>query len=186
MNYFETLDDMTSRSRWHIGDITLSDGSIPRLRSGHRVSESTGFRAPITHPGKALDFCFTSFAVPILTPQLGNVVASIAGENIQVLPVQVESHDMRIMNVLRIIDCVDEARSEFMKWTSADHRADLAGQYRLITKLVLNARAIPADAHVFRIAGYEVALIVSASVKYAMEQAGCKGAVFRDVTPPLN
>lgn len=73
---------------------------------------------------------------------------------------------------------LDEARSEFIKWTEHDHRADLAGEFRQVTKLVLARDTIPDDAHFFRIAGWEVALIVSEEVKSAMERVGCFGAEF--------
>ncbi len=39
------------------------------------------------------------------------------------------------------------------------------------------------DAHFFRIDRWPIGLIVSDSVKNAMEAVGCRGAVFRDVTP---
>ena len=48
---------------------------------------------------------------------------------------------MVVLNSLRVLRCIDEERSEFVKWTKQDHRADLAGQYRQITKLVPGCRA---------------------------------------------
>jgi hypothetical protein len=38
--------------------------------------------------------------------------------------------------------------------------------------------AIPPDAHFFRVKDWEVGLIVSEVVKYAMERVGCVGAEF--------
>jgi hypothetical protein len=89
---------------------------------------------------------------------------------------------MVVLNSLRVVRCLDEGRSEFIKWTEDDHRADLAGQYRQVTKLVLERSAIPVDAHFFRIDGWLVALVVSEVVKDAMERVGCFGAKFIEVS----
>ncbi len=40
----------------------------------------------------------------------------------------------------------------------------------------------PPDTHAFRIARWNIAVIVSEVMKDAMVRAGCKGATFRDVT----
>jgi hypothetical protein len=89
---------------------------------------------------------------------------------------------MVALNSLRVVRCLDEQYSEFLKWTKEDHRADLAGQYRQVTKLALRASAIPADAHFFRIEGWTVALVVSELVKTAMESVGCLGAKFIEIS----
>jgi hypothetical protein len=78
-------------------------------------------------------------------------------------------------------DCLDEKRSEFTKWTKNDHRADLAGQYRMVTRLRILTEQVPRDAHFFRVEGWRIALIVSEGVKEAMERVGCLGAKFVEV-----
>ncbi|HRI67498.1 MAG TPA: hypothetical protein PK156_24810 [Polyangium sp.] len=80
-----------------------------------------------------------------------------------------------------MIRCIDERRSEYLKWTKNDHRADLAGHYRQVTKLVLDRKSIPPDAHFFRIEYWEVVLVVSETVKNAMERVGCYGAKFTEL-----
>jgi hypothetical protein len=77
---------------------------------------------------------------------------------------------------------LDENRSQFTKWTVNDHRPDLAGEYRMVVNLKVVGSAIPSDAHIFRIKGWLVGLIVSDKVKRAMELAGCLGAKFAEVT----
>ncbi|MBK8252065.1 MAG: hypothetical protein IPK82_05290 [Polyangiaceae bacterium] len=187
MNYFRMLDDMSSLNRWHVGEITLPDGSEPQLRIGVPLSSDLPLTATVHHEGPALEFSLTSFAVPIVTEKLAKVVQNIAGVDIQCLPLEIKGHGSRtVLNALRIVNCVDESRSEFTKWTLKDHRADLAGQYRSITKLVLDTARIPNDAHIFRLWGFRVVLIVSEKLREAMQRVGCKGAVFQDVTPPLN
>ncbi|HTN87244.1 MAG TPA: DUF1629 domain-containing protein [Sorangium sp.] len=106
-------------------------------------------------------------------------MTDVAGADVQPIPVNIAGQPgMFVLNTLRTLRCVDELHSEFIKWTKQDHRADLAGQYRQITKLVLDEAKIPRDAQIFRIEGSLVELIVSAAVKDAMERVGCLGAKF--------
>lgn len=84
--------------------------------------------------------------------------------------------------MLRVIECIDEGRSEYLKWTKSDHRSDLVGQFRMVSKLKLSRASIPPDANVFRLAGWLVGLIVSERVRSAMEAVGCQGARFQEVT----
>jgi len=184
LRYFELLDDVTVPNRWHLGEVTLPDLTEPRLRAGIGFEAGGNLAASVTRPGRVLDFSLTSFAVPLATRQLGEAIGAIAGPDAQVLPVRIaDQSGMVVLNSVRVVKCLDEARSEFIKWTKQDHRADLAGQYRQVTRLVLDPGAIPADAHFFRVEGWLVALIVSEAVKDAMERVGCLGAKFIDVTP---
>jgi hypothetical protein len=184
MRYYELFDDVAVPKRWHLGDVTLPDGTEPAFLDGVHFDRAGPLSAVETRPGRVIDFSLTSFAVPVATHQLAEVVASVAGPDVQCIPVNVANQrDMVVLNSVRVIRCLDERSSEFIKWTKRDHRADLAGQYRQVTKLVLDPTAIPANAHFFRIEGWVVALIVSEAVKDAMEAAGCVGAKFFDVMP---
>jgi hypothetical protein len=184
MKYFRLFDDVNVPARWHLGEIFEQGGNLSlELQDGTPAHCRFPLRVEITHPGIALDFCLTSFAVPVATTKLGVVIASIAGLDLQRLPLEIRGHEgLEVLNSTRVIKCLDEKRSEFMKWTDKDHRADLAGQYRMVTKLKIDSRELPTDAHFFRIEGWRIALIVSEQVKIAMEICGCRGAAFQDIT----
>ncbi|MBK8254537.1 MAG: hypothetical protein IPK82_17955 [Polyangiaceae bacterium] len=191
MRYFDLSDDTGALHRWHIGEVRDETGHEPRLKSGSHMATTGPLLAKVHYDGPALEFCLTSLSVPVTTKRLAAVMVNLAGGDLQVIPLQVitpraSSVERVVLNAIRKIRCLDEDRSKFTKWTVNDHRADLAGQYRQVTKLVVNPTAIPPDVHIFRIEGWEVALIVSETLKNAMEQAGCHGAVFQDVTPPLH
>ena len=144
-----------------------------------RLEKATG---EVHHVGRVLDFCLTTFAAPIATSALAEAVQSVAGADVQCIPVTISGQTgMYVLNCLRVIRCLDESKSEFLKWTEQDHRADLAGQYRQVTKLVLERSPIPIGAHFFRIKDWDVALIVSETVKNAMERVGCYGAEFTEL-----
>lgn len=177
--YFRLMDDVEIPKRWHLGAATLSDGTEPRLRAGIRFDSTEVPRIPVTRAGRVLEFSLTSFAVPVATKRLADAMSVVTGSDVQPIPVCIGTQeDMVVLNALRVVRCLDETRAEFVKWTKQDHRADLAGQYRQITRLVLDAAAIPPDAQVFRIEGSLVEIVVSEQVKEAMESAGCLGAQF--------
>lgn len=182
MKYFDLFENWAIRGRWHIGEVLLPDSSEPRLRAGLRLNDARPLQAEVHHIGHVLNFCLTSFAVPIATRDLANVVAAVAGSDVQCIPVRISRQSgMFVLNSVRVIRCVDERRSEFIKWTDHDDCPDKTGQYRQVTKLVLDRMAIPPDAHFFRVEGWKIALIVSEVVKDAMERVGCYGAEFTEL-----
>lgn len=177
--YFQLRDDVTIRGRWHLSDVVLATGAEPLLDAGKLVRDPGPLNGTVSHPGRVLEFTLTSFNVPIATSSLADAVRGIAGSDVQCLPVDIAGQPgMTVLNALRVIRCVDETRSEFIKWTKEDHRADLAGQYRQVTKFTLALDAVPSDAHFFRVEGWLVALVVSDAVRQAMERVGCVGAKF--------
>lgn len=182
MQYFRLTDDVEISSRWHIGQIFDADRSRDDFLGGAEVACSDALSAEITRNGRPLDFCLTSFAVPLAAAGLGEALLSCAGTDLQRLPVHIlPGLRYEVLNATRSIACLDEQRSEFTKWLPGDHRSDLVGRYRMVPRLVLDPARVPPDAHFFRIAGWEVALIVSQRVKDVMETEGCFGAKFRSV-----
>jgi hypothetical protein len=182
MKYYDLADDVHIPSRWYLGDVRLADGAEVELISGKRLSLLARPNLDMTTKGRPLDFSLTSFAAPIATAKLARAIAEVAGADVELIPLRIGERDGYFaLNATRLVACVDESRSVIMKWTAQDHRADLAGQYRMVGNLHIDATAVPADAHFFRIKGYPVILIVSEIVKVAMEQAGCLGAKFLDV-----
>ncbi|WP_408022408.1 imm11 family protein [Sorangium sp. Soce836] len=181
MRHFQLVDDVSIPQRWHIGEVTADDGWEPPFWAGSAFQGSP--IATISRPGIPLDFSLTSFAVPVATRRVAQAIGSVADDDLQRIPLRIHGHvGFEVLNALRVVKCLDESRSEFTKWTERDHRADLAGQYRGVTKLRIEPANVPNDAHFFRIEGWLVALIVSDSVKLAMEQIGCRGAKFQEVT----
>jgi hypothetical protein len=184
MQYFRLTDDIEMPPRWHLGHIFDGERLRDDFREGRRLSDTDALSAEISHNGRSLDSCLTSFAVPIAVKALGEAIARCAGSDLQRLPVHIlPGLTYEVLNATRCIPCLDEQRSEFMKWLPGDHRSDLVGQFRMVSRLVLDPARLPADANFFRVAGWEVALVISERVKDAMESEGCFGAKFRSVTP---
>jgi len=171
---------MRQRHRWHIGEVLLPDGTEPLLNRGIWLDDTRHLHADVHHIGHVLDFCLTTFGVPIATNALADAIRAIAGSDVQSIPITIsEQSGMMVLNATRVVRCVNEQYSEFQKFGKDDPvRPDLAGQYRHISKLVLDKKSIPMDAHFFRVKDWEVGLIVSEAVKSAMEKVGCFGAKF--------
>lgn len=178
MRYFQLRDDIAIIGRWHVGQVLSDDGTEPQLRAGI-FSGQKALRSSVTHPGKVLDFCLTSFAVPIGTKRVADIIGATAGSDLESIPVDISgAEEMVVLNATRLVDCLYENQSEFVKWTVHDHRPELAGQYRQVTKLVIDPEAVPEDAHFFRLKGWSVALVVSEAVQSALTRSGCVGAKF--------
>lgn len=182
--FYRLMEDMTVSDRWHVGEIESDGDSVSdALWTGRRWTNGQDLHGSVSHAGRQLDFFLTSFAVPIATVRLAGAVAGVAGADLQRIPVLIDNATgYEVLNALRVIKCVDEQRSEFIKWTKDDHRADKAGQYRSVTRLLLDAKLVPEHAQIFRIDGWKVCLIVSEAVKGVMEEVGCFGASFELVT----
>ncbi len=182
MRYYKLSDDVQVPGRWHLGAISTSSGAAVHLCSAVRCStDEVTVSAP--HPGRPLAFSLTSFGVPVAASALAAAIATFAPRDIQRL--RFSNSDMagyEALNILRVVDCLDESRSVFEKWTSADHRPELAGQYRSVPVLRVAVDRIPPDAHIFRVHRWHVGLVVSEVLKRAMEVEGCVGAEFSDVT----
>jgi hypothetical protein len=83
----------------------------------------------------------------------------------------------RIGAVATTIKCVDEKESDIMWWTEADERPDKIGQYRMITKLKIVPDLVQ-ESQMFRVEGWEIALVISETVKVALEKRGVAGIRF--------
>lgn len=184
MRYYELVDEVDIPGRWHLGEIiNRIDGSSLELWSGVRMDKPVSLEAEITHPGKPLDFFLTSFANPIARKPLARAIAAVAGNDLQLLPVSIAGYkDFEILNILRVIRCVDETKSKFSKWTKDSIRPDKEGGYEWVINLTVDATQIPPDAQIFRIEGWHIAIIVSETTKALMESYGCLGAKFQLVS----
>jgi hypothetical protein len=182
VRFFELVDDMSVPGRWHLGTVEDSSGGEPRLLDAVRVKEAALHVAAV-EAGTELDFCLTSFSVPIARNALADVIASIGRGAVQAIPVAIPGHrGFKVLNVVGAISCLDETRTRFTRWLASDGRPDRVGTYRMVIDLRVLPSAIAPEKHVFRIEGWRVGLVVSEVVKDAMEAEGCIGAQFIDVT----
>ena len=184
--YFDMTDNMRLKGRWHL--------RMPRDEHGGEVDPWQFFdgtpldiqgtiRFPVKPTGKALEFTLASFAIPVVHARVVALFERLGIQEVQFIPVQVDgtSEPHFILNTLRIIRCIDDARCvEAKHWTPEDGQPEKVGEYRN----VVGMRIDPAQAdgtHVFRPWGWRVAIIVSEEVKQALEREGITGTQFVEV-----
>ncbi|HEU0014977.1 MAG TPA: DUF1629 domain-containing protein [Longimicrobium sp.] len=178
------IDDTALRGRWFLGSpVDAAGGEIdPRDFTDGVARDVTGpIRLPIRRKGTELDFTFADFDMPVVRTAIALALETAAPRACQRLPAQVEGSESAfdILNVTARVRCLDEERSGVTFWTAHDHRPELAGQYRMVSQVRI--RAEDAGPHgIFRIEGWEIALVVSTEIKELL--AAASGILFEEVS----
>ena len=102
-----------------------------------------------------------------------------APADVDFLPVELDgAENYFVMNVLTRLDCISEELSEFLKWEAKDGRPEKLGEFRMVTRLRIDPRNIPATLHVFRLCRWQVPIVVSERIRDSFIRAGLVGASF--------
>ncbi len=184
--YFRLLDDMEFPGRWSLDgpfDEQVSEIDNWQFSEGRRVELACVPRFTLYQAGRAVDFSHAGVGMHIIHHRVAEVLERLGIEDVQLLPARVEgqTEPWFILNILRIIRCIDEARCEEVEyWTPEDGQPDKVGQYFSIHGLKVDPTKI-GDADIFRTWGWEVAIIVSERLKEALEREGFTGMRFVEV-----
>ncbi|MFY0562375.1 imm11 family protein [Archangium lansingense] len=139
---------------------------------------------PLYRPGRSLDFSQTGFNFVVVSGRFVSLCERLGiQDEVQFIPARVEEHPEPyfVLNTLRIIRCVDEARcEEFSFWGPEDGEPERVGHYRHVSGLKVDPEKIGATS-IFRPWGWLVPLIVSERVKRAIEEEGLIGPRFIEV-----
>lgn len=181
-DYFQLTDDLHVPERWHLGSPEIVDGELEpdEFVRSKRERPNPSLHVPIDTPGVMLDYTHASLDIPVVSHRCAQALASTVGDSVQLVPIRVDgvTASFFVANATTSIDCVDERRTrDARKWKPDDGRPDRVGDYRAISGLRVRRDAI-GGAEFFRVAGWEVALIVSNRVKEAFERSGILGARF--------
>jgi hypothetical protein len=141
-------------------------------------------RLPIARSGHALDFTSTGLAIPVVSRHVVSLFERLGLlKQVQFFPAQVkgQAEPYFILNILRVIRCIDDARSEeVVYWKPEDGRPDKVGQYRNVVGMRIDSSQV-GDAHIFRPWGWRVVIIVSEQLKQVLEEEGITGPRFTKV-----
>ena len=168
---------------WSLGEIECTTSTIDSrvFKHGKRLEVPGPLSVRVKDDGPSLDINFGAWLTPIVTRRVGRIFENFAADSIQLLPVSISGigADLyEVLNITRLVDAIDRDRSRYLLWRPEDNRPDLLGDFRDVRQLVLK-RTLPSDLHTFRIKGWEVVWVVSAPLKDALEEAGCRGAIFQ-------
>jgi hypothetical protein len=184
--YYELVDDRISHDRWHLGSPLDENGEAIdpwQFDEGKLLDLGCIPRFPVDIPGRPLDFCWAAFSILVAHERFTRLFKSLDVEGVQFIPAQVEGHagPWYILNALRVIRCIDDARStEVQYWKPEDEQPEKVGEYRAVHGMRIDPSKV-GDARIFRPWGWRVALIVSEDIKQAIESAGLSGARFVEV-----
>jgi hypothetical protein len=180
--FYELVADPKATSRWFLKSPLASDGSEidPRtFTKGEPVDALDGLSLPIRRGGTVVDVNFCDFDMIVAPSTLGDALESEIGVQMQRIPISVAGHDhvYEIWNLCSLVDCIDESRSIFTKWTDADGRPDKIGDYRMFVSLRING-ASASGRDIFRLSRWPITVVVSEKVKDILERASATGISF--------
>lgn len=186
MKFYRLVADPLATTRWHLrAPVDMSGEEVdPRLFTAGLVTKPTSqLRIPLRRAGDEVDFNFGDFDMVVSPAVINAELETLTGASIERIPVWVQASERNyeILNILKFVRCIDEATSEFTKWTTEDGRPDKTGVYRMFTRLQIQQEAANGN-HLFRIAEWPIALIASAQAKAILERHGVTGVGFQAVT----
>lgn len=181
--FFEVRSELTllhdqwflRRPRSKTGELLYPDEFI----MGLPYTGPTPVTLEIGQHGKEVQFQLAAFGMPVVSCKIARVVREIAPGDVEFFPIEIAGAegDYEIMNVISLLDCLDETRSDFSVWQEEDGRPDLLGQYQLIsTARIDGARA--AGHQLFRLSKFHVSLFVSDQIRLALEDRPHLGVFF--------
>src|ERR1041384_6875986 len=90
---FDLSDEVGIAGRWHLGNPEGAQGHEVEdpwsFTEGRRVPEPGPLRIPVKIPGRALDFPLAGFAIPVVHGRVAAVLARMAPDDVQILPVTI-------------------------------------------------------------------------------------------------
>lgn len=184
-NFYRLLADPTATSRWYLKSPIDPSGNEVDPRSftqGVPVGSQPSLRLPLRRSGDEVGFNLCDFDMVVTPASINAELEALVGPAIQRVPVKVEapSAEYEILNVCELVSCFDESRSLFTKWTDTDGRPEKVGQLRMVIKLKIDP--LLADGHhLFRVAGWPIALIASQEVKRLFESMNLSGLKYERV-----
>jgi hypothetical protein len=182
-SFFRVLAD-PKKSRWFLDEPLSATGQVIDARQftqGSRYEGPTPMSVPIAQPGPVVNFNLAAFDMPVTSEHIAGILRQFS-HDFQCFPIAVDKNktSFQIVNATARVKCLDESRSEIVKWKPEDGRPERVGCYRMVTNLWIEPRACR-NQHVFRVEGWEIALIVSDEVKEAIESTPDLGVVFGPV-----
>lgn len=179
--------EATVYTRWFLGSPLDPDGKQvdPRLfTQGKRVEGLPPLSLPVAQAGDVVDFNLAAFDMPIARRTFNEALEELVGNSIQRIPISVEGDSLtwEILNVCKTALCIDEKRTKYVtKWKNEDHRKDKLGEYRMLSGLKIDPLLV-SDSEIFRLEGWNIAMICSERVKKLADNSELSGICFEIVS----
>jgi hypothetical protein len=184
--FFELTDDMRQPGRWHLRHPLDEHGQKIdpwQFTEGRWLHPQGTIRFPVMPDGVELEFTQDAFLNSMVYARVVQLFEHLGIQEVQFLPVQVDGHTgpYFILNALRILRCIDDARCEEVQYfTPADGQPEKVGEYKYVRGMRIDPEKTE-GIRVFRPWGWTLSLIVSEDVKEALEREGITGTRFIEV-----
>ena len=185
-SYFDLKDDRHSLDRWHLSEPIDSSGQEIdpwQFFDGKHLDLNCVPRFKLDIPGRPLDFCWAAFSIPVVHARFVQIFERLKVQDVQFIPALVDEHTgpFFILNTLRTLRCIDDARCEEVRYGKAEAgEPEEAGHYRSIVGLRIDPSKV-GDARIFRTWGWSIGLIISEELKLALEREHITGTRFVEV-----
>jgi hypothetical protein len=189
--YYRVVQDTGVKNRWLLGEIQHVN-NWEFLRPSIIFMEPCRYQIAMESDGIETDYTVSLvYGVPIISNQFRSLIVDLPDMSVPCKGVVAEPvivlgkesvSEYFVMITDTVYDCVDENLSEFNKYQINDPvRPDKAGSYSGFYKMHLDSCRI-GPANIFRLKGFEQAIIVSEEIKTRYEVAGLSGAIFIKVS----
>jgi hypothetical protein len=184
--FHELRDDVYYPGRWHLRSPLDEQGQRInpwQFFKGRVLSFQGTLRFPVKPDGVELDFCWAAFSIPVVNARFVQLFERLGVQDVQFISAQVEGHagPFFILNALRILRCIDEARCEEVQHWKPEHgQPAKVGEYKFIAGLRIDPAQV-GEARLFRPWGWTGSLILSEDLKQALEAERFTGTRFIEV-----
>jgi hypothetical protein len=183
VKFYELSEDGDLTGQWRLGKLSDETGKAVLLDGGRALRRKGALNAVIAEKGEPLDYCLTTYNIPVARAPLAAAVAAVAGSDLQRLPLAIAAHPgFEALNAVRVVSCLDEEKSQVEPMTERElaeqRRLGLRDTFRLLGDYCIHGASVPDDAHFFRPEGLEGVLIVSESVRDVIAATGAIGPRF--------
>lgn len=130
--------------------------------------------------GKIYDMSMAPGDVPYVTKRVVDIFNAdkCLDGAVQFIPVKYGVNTIYIMNILPVVACVDDRKTEsIMRWQTEDGEPDRIGQYRQIIGLRVDPKRLK-GIDICRVQDWEVSIIISQRLRTLLEAHHVKGVVF--------
>jgi hypothetical protein len=183
-SYFIATFDARIRDQWHLG--SPLDGGGTELRGGlFTMGRSYQGARPATIPiyqtGRPVEVTFGDEKMVVVSQTAKQAVERVAAKDCQFIPVSIPGMNAPwfILNAIALVNCFDESRSIYEAGASNSPQSP---DYDAVARLIVDPARI-GNHQLFRVQGWDVDLIVSDTVKSAIEAISNHGVLFKQVTP---
>ncbi|WP_155740236.1 imm11 family protein [Burkholderia territorii] len=182
--FFEIGLDSDDSTRWYLGQPENSGGKLlpGTFWRGLRWDDPRPLATHIRQHGTPANFNHSGFAEYIVCAPIMDRLREILGPSIiQGIPISIDGclDKYEVLNVLDVVDCVDEDHSYFSRWTIEDGRPERVGEYKISLLRIDPKRAKGHD--LFRVKGWNIALVCSEKIKNFLQDFGVTGIRFKPV-----